>query len=377
MHPDSPHRYRQAARQAGVPEDLISTILKQISASEATGVTPVLSLKHLSHMTGASYIYVREIVQRRRDPYTEFPVAKNGGTSLRLISAPELPLMSVQRWILEHILNRIPPTPYSYAYTPGRSIAGCANRHVGAHWLIKLDLHDFFHSVSEEQVYQTFRSLHYSRLVSFELARLCTRHPGSIYPSNRPKRSNYISIPTYSTRHKGFLAQGAPTSGILANLAMAAVDAELAQLAARFGLEYTRYADDLTFSSASSSRVQAARIIGEASGILRRSGFNVHRKKTKVIPPGSRHVVLGLLVDGDRVRLTRDFRRRLLLHIDRSEKFGIVDHAAHRGFVSVVGFINHVNGLIAFAHDVDHEWANEVRGAWNRLLTKSSWTPSD
>ena len=63
----------------------------------------------------------------------------------------------------------------SFAYRRGRSIRAAAERHVGAAWLVKLDLHDFFPSVSENRVYRTFQELGYANLVSFELGRLTTR----------------------------------------------------------------------------------------------------------------------------------------------------------------------------------------------------------
>ncbi len=99
-----------------------------------------------------------------------------------------------------------------------------------------------------------------------------------------------------------------------------------------------------------------------------REGFALHRAKTRVVPPGARHVVLGLLVDGDRVRLLPEYKRRLEVHVRGVAKFGLAEHADHRRFVSVLSMINHVDGLIAFAASVDRAFANNSRDQWNKVL---------
>lgn len=96
--------------------------------------------------------------------------------------------------------------------------------------------------------------------------------------------------------------------------------------------------------------------------MLSRTGLRPRTAKTAIIPPGARKVVLGLLVDGDRVRLTREFRRKLECHVHHIARHGPEMHARRRGFSSVLGLRRHVEGLLSYAATVDHDFASEFRG---------------
>ncbi|NWJ69150.1 RNA-directed DNA polymerase [Pseudonocardia sp. ICBG1122] len=283
---DSPHQYRLQGASREVPAQVIENSIAQAQVTESRNLRAVLSLKHLAHQTGCSYIYLREIVQRVRDPYSTFSRRRRSGVRMRSISSPNPPLMAVQRWILRNILNHVDPHPSSFAYQRNRSIVQCASRHIGADWLLKLDLFDYFPSISEEVVYWEFRRSGYSRLVAFELARICTR-PTNESPPIR-SRSKYRAIPSYaSAKEAGILPQGAPTSGAIANLVSRQLDISLTRLANASGLTYTRYSDDLVFSGTGPlNRDTATQKIREIDNIISSCGFETHRKKTRIVTPG-------------------------------------------------------------------------------------------
>ena len=199
----------------------------------------------------------------------------------------------------------------------------------------------------------------YQPLVAFELTRLCTRLRKT---GNLAKRATtpYLAVKSYQNAFLGHLPQGAPTSPILANLVSFSLDVTLTALAEKRGLRYTRYADDLAFSTASISfsRDTAEDVIVECYSELRAHGYWPNRAKTNVVPPGARKVVLGLLVDGATPRLSREFKDRLRMHIYymQSANVGPVKHAAKRGFDSVVGLQHHVLGMAAFAIGIEADW---------------------
>lgn len=333
----------------------------------ARGAHPVYTLGHLAQLTGAPGTYLRDVVGRRSDPYLDIVRVKRDGRT-RPISSPEPMLMDVQRWILHHVLCACTTDPSSYAYRRNRSIRECAEQHVGARWLVKLDIHDFFGTVGEQRVYPIFKDLGYPPLLSFELTRLCTRLLPRGYPIYRDPRSRYGKAP-YPENVPGSLPQGAPTSGALANAVMVKVDRALSVLAQNYDLAYTRYSDDLTFSAGPGfSRPRAVSVVHRASAILRQHGFAAHRAKTRIIPPGARRVVLGLLVDDDRVRLLPEYKRRVEVHVRGVAKFGLVEHARHRRFDSVLSMINHVDGCLAFAASVDPDFARSLRKRWDETL---------
>jgi len=344
-----PHLYERDGLARAVPPDQLALAVGKRTALEARGTYPLLTLGQLAHETGATYAYLREVVARKRDPYQSFEVAKRAGGT-RTIAAPEPILIDVQRWILSNLLSGIVRHPASYAYQRGLSIVDCANRHRGARWMIKMDLHDFFGSVSETQVYRIYRRLGYDRLVAFELSRLSTRAPHA--KPDQLRGSHYV-IREYAVSAQGHLPQGAPTSGMLANAAAARLDRLLSEFAVRHRLVYTRYSDDLTFSSAARFvRADAVKLTRALGGLIRAAGFTPHRTKTRIVPPGARHIVLGLLVENE-VRLLPEHARRIENHLRGCEKFGVASHAAHRGFESVLSFVNHLDGWIAFAMGVE------------------------
>ncbi|MFH0242853.1 hypothetical protein ACGRHY_10510 [Streptomyces sp. HK10] len=89
--------------------------------------------------------------------------------------------------------------------------------------------------------------------------------------------------------------------------------------------------------------------------------------------PGARRSVLGPLVDGDTLRLTGDFESRVRGHLHGIERFGIRAHQQHRGFASMAGLVNHVDGLIAYALGAEPAWARPVRERWRAVLREQGW----
>jgi RNA-directed DNA polymerase len=287
----SPHLYRKIGTERSIDPNIIERALQQSALPESRGLPAILTLGHLAHLTGASYDYLREIVERNRDAYKPFLIGKrNGGR--RAIAAPEPQLAAVQKWIALNVLNNLRVHPASYAYAPRSSPLKCANRHLGATWIIKIDIHDFFESISERSVYRVFRVAGYQPLVAFELARVCTRRPHGQEMSNQKWRVHRRTGPTireYQTSTIGQLPQGAPSSPMLANLASYRLDKKLTALADRYGLTYTRYSDDMIFSTGQAfSRKSVSILILEAERILRSFGHVLHKKKVSVCPPGTR-----------------------------------------------------------------------------------------
>jgi len=154
---------------------------------------------------------------------------------------------------------------------------------------------------------------------------------------------------------------------MLSNLAARNLDVELTDYADQHGLIYTRYADDLTLSS--SENFTKGLSIGDIHrsivGIIRRNKFKENRKKTRVAGPGSKKLVLGLLVDGDSPRLSKETYRRIDRHLYSIQKYGILSVSKHEKFDSPLGFYNHLSGLIAYVKDVD---TNRWKEFHRRLL---------
>ena len=367
----APHIFQKRADNSGLPESLLERLRENYSHAHEAGVAPVVSLRHLAFSSDVDYAHLRSrcsrkpyvvVAGRKVSPYRSFAIDKRSGGK-RLISVPADDLLRVQRWVHRNILAKQSCHHRAFAYQAQKSIVDCASIHVGCRWLVKIDLSRFFESITERQVYRVFRSIGYPALVSFEMARLCTRvdrvsrrrKTGRKWTSGRPLDG--ATIPDYSHPHVGYLPQGAPTSPMLSNLVSRDLDESLSNLSKVVGAEYSRYSDDIFFSSSEKtfSKSNAVELTRQAQLCIEKHGFDLNRSKTSIAGPGHRRLVLGILVDRDRLRLSRAFRRRLEWHY----RHCLRDPAAHatvKGFNSIRGLRNHLNGLLSFARSVDPQY---------------------
>lgn len=287
----SPHRYRVGGRVIGRSNALIDRALTQATAVERNGTPSILTLRHLAHRMDIDYGFLRQVITDvRSEFYRDFWVSKRNG-GLRRIVVPEPRLMAVQRWIAREILSSQPVDPISHAYSKQSSIFKCAEKHVCAGWLIKIDIHNYFESISERRVYAVFRAIGYQPLIAFELARLCTRvwviPPPDVEPHRMIPNAAKRGIVAYQRRYMGYLPQGAPSSPMLSNLVSRKLDDDLARLAAEAGLVVTRYSDDITFSAPADAfdRDRVRELIRQARQVLVRHEFALHEQKLR-----SRHL---------------------------------------------------------------------------------------
>ena len=375
-HPWSPQHFAHEALDARCKPEVIEAALDAaLAIKRANEDLPVIfTLEHLGHLIDVNPETLRSFVDRRDDPYRIFRVKKRprpgwGAApprASRTICVPSPALMHTQRWIAQNILNAVVPHPASFAFAPGRSLLDAASHHAGCSWLIKLDVRNFFEAISERRVYRVFRELGYGALISFELARICTRSPA---PSAVGSGAFASGLP-YPARPQGFLPQGAPSSPMLSNLAVRRLDDRLRALADGKRWVYTRYADDLAFSTNTpSTRQQAVAIAREAKHEIRDFGLICNESKTAIIPPGARKIMLGVLIDRFQPKLTRAFRNNIETHLYAlsNPKIGAAAHLLSRGFSSVIGMRRHIAGLIAFAKQVDPPYARRLYRTFDEI----------
>ena len=367
----------------GYPPDLLAraTAVANQVLKVNPKLPPLFSLRHIAFQTQADYFFLRNIVARRHgDPYKVFRLRKRlspGETRrFRIIAVPDPTLMRVQRWITQRILALADVHPASVAYAKECKLLDAAQPHAGAKWLIKLDVQNFFESINEVAVFRVFRSIGYGRLVSLELARLCTRLG---YPTTYRLRERWKvvrirkAIKQYRIHRMGHLPQGAPTSPMLANLTVKGFDEAVTNIAQSHGMIYTRYADDITISTKRKNfdRNLCAKVIGEVFEEMGKVGLSPNISKTRVVPPGGRKIVLGLIVNGKAAALPRDFKLRMRQHLYYLQKPGAgpLAHAKARGFASILGMKEHLYGLAAYAKQIEPAYGQYLVGE----LDSVSW----
>lgn len=299
-------------------------------------------------------------------PYRYRWVAKPGGRS-RLLEIPKSNLKQMQRKILAGILGRIPPHSSAHGFRTGRSIITNANPHCGKRIVMRFDLADFFPSVSAARVYRTFRTFGYPERVARVLTGLCTTSvPRDVWDSrpNPPRDGSDHSVwQRLSCRH---LPQGAPTSPAIANLAAFRLDRRLSKLAATVEADYTRYADDLTFSGGDELLRGAKRFATLVAVIVIEEGFALNHRKTRIMTRSSQQHVAGVVVNL-KPNLPREDYDRLKAILTNCIRHGPV--AQNRE--GLPDFRAHLSGRIAHMASI-----NAIRGRklW-ALFDRIVWPP--
>ena len=298
--------------------------------------TPPERLQWLCYVRGAA----------DSDHYTRFEIPKRSGGT-RLISSPKPELRHAQQWVQSEILAKLPVHTAAMAFRPGRSIRHNAEVHAGKAIVVRMDLKDFFPSIAFERVRSHLNRLGYNSGVATVLALLVTDEPR-------------VALEMDGKRHfvatgKRALPQGACTSPALANLIAKRLDARLTGLAESIGWVYTRYADDLVFST-DHADANSTRLLHAVERICTDEDFTVNAKKTRVMRAPHRQTVTGLLVNAG-VKLTRQDMRRIRAFLHQCEVKGLpaVSEALGRNARAMA------TGYLAYIHMIDPEAAEQLR----------------
>src|SRR5947209_3456204 len=252
-------------------------------------VPPLDSPQQLAEALGLTIAQLRWLAYHRdaatRIHYRRFVIPKRGGGE-RAIWAPLPRLKAAQHWILRNIAEKLPVHGAAHGFLPGRSILTNAAAHANPRVVVKMDVKDFFPTVSLRRVKGIFRKAGYRESVATLLALLCTEAPREVVTVEG--QTYYVSLGPRC------LPQGAPTSPALTNTLCLRLDRRVSGLARKLGWRYTRSADDLTFSLSAGHQGEPPRI-GTLLGLVRRivesEGFHIHPEKTRVHRPGGRQQV--------------------------------------------------------------------------------------
>ena len=260
--------------------------------------------------------------------YKTFSIKKKSG-DLRTINAPCTGL-KVFQYCLNYMLQTLyQSNPNACGFVPGRSIADGAKKHVGKKYVLNIDLKDFFDTIEHHRVKVIFTLPPFNlkdnkenpNSLPYLLANLCC-HPKEV------TRFDKDGNPYQCVRN--VTPQGAPTSPMITNLICRQMDRRLLGLAKRFKVSYSRYADDITFSSnnkdifeeGSTFRVELKRIIEEDQK------FRINEEKTRVQSRAYRQEVTGLVVN-NKVNVTKRYVKQIRMWLYLWERYGYNKASEH------------------------------------------------
>lgn len=261
---------------------------------------------------------------------------KSGG--FRNLACPSEDLKAVQAWILRNILDKLRTEESATGFKSGMGIFENVQRHAENLYILCMDIEDFFPSTPRKHVYNLFRSLGYNKHISLVLTNYCT--------------------------YKDGLPQGGVTSPALSNILNIRLDRRISGYTNRKNIIYTRYADDITLSSNNVEKlIKAKEVIKK---IIEDEGYKVNDKKTRILRPGARRKVTGLIIsDKKQFGIGKQTKRILRAKIHHLETKVTNKDEYYK-------LRAHIMGWMAFLKGHDHTAAKQLEEYWRKILIKAN-----
>lgn len=272
--------------------EILNLIKKEEMEKEGLGAYfHPFTIRHINYYCNPNHVFHR---------YKQFKIPKKMGGE-RCINAPRNRSFKLILRYLNQLLKALYlPSDSVCGFVEGRSVVTNASKHVGKKYVFNTDLMDFFPSIEQPRVWKRLQlpPFNFHKAVANVVAGLCSMKE------------------EVEGKVKYVLPQGAPTSPIITNMICDNLDRRLRGLAKRFGLSYSRYADDITFSSDHYVYSLNGDFRKELDRIISSQGFRMNPAKTRLQKRGERQEVTGLTVN-ELPNVTRKYVREIrdLLYI--------------------------------------------------------------
>jgi len=312
------HRFTSEAKNLGYSATTIDLCLDYAENLYNNDLPIIYNLTHFSKLTGVkkNYIIQSAVVSKHSSAYYRtFDVKKKRG-GIRTINEPLPNLKMIQYWILNSILSKIEISPYAKAYLKGRDLKQNLRFHKNKKKVLNLDIENFFTNIKFHGVQKIFLDKGYSTTLSKYMAKICCLGD--------------------------HLPQGAPTSPYLSNIFMLDFDNKISEYTKQRKINYTRYADDMTFSG----EFDEAEIVEFVSKELMNKGLSLHPDKKKLMLNTQRQIVTGVVVN-EKIQLSKEQRKNLRQEYYYIKKYGLENHLAKRK-IAKSSYIDYLIGKINF-----------------------------
>ena len=339
---------------------------------------PVLfSLEHLAIEMGIQSDYLRILngdaksdkydygYEHKYQRYNYFKLQKRNGT-YREIMAPAKDLKYIQKWILENILVQFPLKDSCKGFRKEISIYHNAKVHEKAELILKVDLLKFYDTITEKRIYGIFKAMGYVENLAFSFAKLCTAKHRSSYWNDFDQKSKETLYQLVGEK-PSILPQGAPTSPMLANITATNMDRRFEALAKKMKFNYSRYADDLTFSTLEEGKLPSLKLI---TRIVNSEGFFVNLDKVNYMKKGSKQYVTGLTTTNG-INVSKIKRKEIAEHIYYCRKFGVHSHLEKRAKdfpnYNWLKYHNWLYGHICFIKSINKDASDKLFEDFNKI----------
>lgn len=328
-------------------------VRSDVAALERRGLPVLHDAADLAALLGVDLRTLRWLTYHREvatvTHYRQFQIPKAKG-GVRTISAPRPTLRAAQQKVRAELLARLAPTAQAQAFVKGRSTLTMARPHLGQDVLLKVDITDFFGTITFPRVRGLFESLGYSGMVATLLALLTTEA--------KRVEADVDGARVWVALGPRALPQGAPTSPELTNQIARRLDARLSAFASKHAWTYTRYADDLVLSrkvAAEDDTDHVARALGVVRAVLESESFQLNRDKLAVIHKGRQMRVTGIVVN-EQLGLARVTLRRFRAAVHRVTREGFREPAERARMLGYASYVKMVKPALG------ETWLKTLRG---------------
>ena len=324
-------RFRIAASMYRLDKEWVDACLVYALYLHKHKLPIIYDQEHLGYLTGIDVNVLLNAANNTVDYYKIWKIPKKRQGEFREIAEPLPSLKLVQRFLYSKLFAFLPISKYAKGFVPQKNVLDHVRWHTGQRVVCLLDLKDYFPSISGNRVYGLLRSYGYTKEISWLIAKLCTLNGG--------------------------LPQGAPTSPVISNVITRRMDNRLFGLARKFGMRYSRYADDIAFSGNDFPR----RVIRYAQEIIEDEGFALNESKSRILQSSQRQEIVGVVVNEKR-QLRRSMRRSIRQQMYFIEKYGLLDHMRRSG-TTRSAYLSHLLGRV--------EWARYINPGDEEMRTYS------
>ncbi len=329
-----------------------------VEALQASGL-PVLSTPaEVAQAMGITIPKLRWLAfhaqSTRTSNYINFQIPKKSG-GMRTISAPKKNLAQCQQWIFANIFNKTNTHPAAHGFVPGRSTVSNAANHSQSKILINCDLKDFFPGITFPRIRGLFQKMGYSPAVATILALICTEPPR--------RKVDYAGKSFFVASGPRALPQGSCCSPAISNLIAHRLDLRLAAMAEKLGWRYSRYADDISFSTdRDDQNTMVGYILARIRHIVQDENFSINKDKTRILRPSAAQLVTGIVVN-ERPGVPRKQVRRIRAILHRARHEGLTAQNKH----NIPNFEAWLGGMIAYITMVNPDQGLPLKKAFMEL----------
>lgn len=271
----------------------------------------ISAIDALSLCIGVSPRLIGSMCHAQSNHYRTFTLMKKSGGT-RTINSPRAFLKTVQYWIKDYLIYKLPVHDACFSYRKGLSVKNNACVHLNKKYILCVDIDNYFGSIKTEFIHAMLHKFDFSMELSEVLSQLMTLD--------------------------GSLPQGAPTSPDISNSFLYDFDVTVSDWCSAHNVSYSRYSDDLTFG------LDSIDVIGDLKDFvinsLLRLGLRLKEEKTRVMSCNNRQMITGVVINNGTPRPSRKFRKMV-----RAAFFNAQDLGDVSSIKKLRGYLNYLSSF--------------------------------